>query len=66
MASASSTADRFKCQIAAGFGGVGLSENVMSTASHAISSAEESKVKTVFRVVSGNFLEMYDFMVYGY
>uniref|UniRef100_UPI0015886589 tricarballylate/proton symporter TcuC n=1 Tax=Burkholderia sp. BCC1638 TaxID=2681391 RepID=UPI0015886589 len=26
----------------------------------------ESKVKTVFRVVSGNFLEMYDFMVYGY
>ncbi|MEA3117998.1 MAG: hypothetical protein QOI13_1268 [Paraburkholderia sp.] len=26
----------------------------------------ESKVRTVFRVVSGNFLEMYDFMVYGY
>ena len=26
----------------------------------------ESKFKTVFRVVSGNFLEMYDFMVYGY
>ena len=40
----------------------------MSTASHAshASSAEESKVRTVFRVVSGNFLEMYDFMVYGY
>ena len=38
----------------------------MSTATHAASSAEESKVKTVFRVVSGNFLEMYDFMVYGY
>src|ERR1700739_1989025 len=36
----------------------------MSTASHA--SSQESKVKTVFRVVSGNFLEMYDFMVYGY
>ena len=36
----------------------------MSTASHAI--AQESKVRTVFRVVSGNFLEMYDFMVYGY
>lgn len=40
----------------------------MSTASHAshASSADESKVRTVFRVVSGNFLEMYDFMVYGY
>jgi len=36
----------------------------MSTASHA--SSNESKVRTVFRVVSGNFLEMYDFMVYGY
>jgi metabolite-proton symporter len=44
----------------------GLSEKVMSTASHATSVKEESKVKTVFRVVSGNFLEMYDFMVYGY
>ena len=39
----------------------------MSTASHASSSASsESKIRTVFRVVSGNFLEMYDFMVYGY
>ncbi|HEX3380472.1 MAG TPA: MFS transporter [Paraburkholderia sp.] len=38
----------------------------MSTATHAASVTEESKVKTVFRVVSGNFLEMYDFMVYGY
>jgi metabolite-proton symporter len=38
----------------------------MSTATHANSATEESKVKTVFRVVSGNFLEMYDFMVYGY
>jgi len=36
----------------------------MSTASHAPHT--ESKAKTVFRVVSGNFLEMYDFMVYGY
>lgn len=27
---------------------------------------QESKFRTVFRVVSGNFLEMYDFMVYGY
>jgi metabolite-proton symporter len=44
----------------------GLSESVMSTATHATSVTEESKVKTVFRVVSGNFLEMYDFMVYGY
>lgn len=26
----------------------------------------ESKARTVFRVVSGNFLEMYDFMVYGF
>jgi MFS family permease len=43
---------------------VGHFENVMSTASHA--SSNESKVRTVFRVVSGNFLEMYDFMVYGY
>ncbi|WP_031357289.1 MFS transporter [Caballeronia sordidicola] len=33
--------------------------------SHAMS-ANESKFKSVFRVVSGNFLEMYDFMVYGY
>src|ERR1700730_13050297 len=38
----------------------------MSTASHAASSSNESKVKTVFRVVSCNFLEMYDFMVSGY
>src|ERR1700691_2773729 len=38
----------------------------MSTASHATSSSRESKFKSVFRVVSGNFLEMYDFMVYGY
>jgi len=36
----------------------------MSTASHA--SPSESKFRTVFRVTSGNFLEMYDFMVYGY
>ncbi|AJX21229.1 MFS transporter [Burkholderia pseudomallei] len=36
----------------------------MSTASPAIQ--QESKARTVFRVVSGNFLEMYDFMVYGY
>ncbi|AOI41666.1 MFS transporter [Burkholderia oklahomensis] len=36
----------------------------MSTASPAIH--QESKARTVFRVVSGNFLEMYDFMVYGY
>jgi hypothetical protein len=39
-------------------------ENHMSTATHAV--AQESKVRTVFRVVSGNFLEMYDFMVFGY
>jgi hypothetical protein len=44
----------------------GFSENLMSTASHALSVKKESKVKSVFRVVSGNFLEMYDFMVYGY
>ncbi len=45
----------------------GQSENVMSTASHASSSSSsESKFRAVFRVVSGNFLEMYDFMVYGY
>jgi metabolite-proton symporter len=37
----------------------------MSTPSHA-TPANESKAKSVFRVVSGNFLEMYDFMVYGY
>ena len=37
----------------------------MSSTSHA-TPANESKVKSVFRVVSGNFLEMYDFMVYGY
>ncbi|MPW19079.1 MFS transporter [Paraburkholderia sp. CNPSo 3157] len=38
----------------------------MATASHAHASTGESKARTVFRVVSGNFLEMYDFMVYGY
>jgi metabolite-proton symporter len=38
----------------------------MATASHAHVATDESKVRTVFRVVSGNFLEMYDFMVYGY
>ncbi|TXD71821.1 MFS transporter, partial [Ralstonia pseudosolanacearum] len=26
----------------------------------------ESKARAIFRVVSGNFLEMFDFMVYGY
>ncbi len=26
----------------------------------------ESRARAIFRVVSGNFLEMYDFMVYGY
>jgi MFS family permease len=36
----------------------------MSISSRA--SSNESKFRTVFRVVSGNFLEMYDFMVYGY
>ncbi|AUT67597.1 MULTISPECIES: MFS transporter [Paraburkholderia] len=38
----------------------------MAIASHAQVATDESKVRTVFRVVSGNFLEMYDFMVYGY
>ncbi|EGC99657.1 citrate-proton symporter, partial [Burkholderia sp. TJI49] len=47
-----------------GFAPSEQSEKNMSTASHAV--AQESKVRTVFRVVSGNFLEMYDFMVYGY
>jgi MFS family permease len=28
--------------------------------------ARESRARSVFRVVSGNFLEMYDFTVYGY
>ncbi|MPT44643.1 MAG: MFS transporter [Klebsiella sp.] len=28
--------------------------------------SKNSKAKAVFRVVSGNFLEMYDFMVYGF
>ncbi|WP_246797048.1 MFS transporter [Burkholderia perseverans] len=37
----------------------------MSTATHT-PVKQESKARTVFRVVSGNFLEMYDFMVYGY
>src|ERR1700682_93644 len=36
-------------------------EMVVSTPSHA-TPANESKAKSVFRVVSGNFLEMYDFM----
>jgi metabolite-proton symporter len=40
-------------------------EKVKFMSSHAMS-ANESKFKSVFRVVSGNFLEMYDFMVYGY
>jgi len=26
----------------------------------------KEKLQTVFRVASGNFLEMYDFMVFGY
>ena len=25
-----------------------------------------AKIKTVVRVASGNFLEMYDFMIFGY
>jgi MFS family permease len=29
-------------------------------------SERREKIKTVFRVASGNFLEMYDFMVFGY
>jgi MFS family permease len=26
----------------------------------------KAKIKAVFRVASGNFLEMYDFMIFGY
>src|SRR5215469_12094510 len=40
------------------------SEKAMATTTQV--STSESKFRTVFRVVSGNFLEMYDFMVYGY
>jgi metabolite-proton symporter len=40
-------------------------EKAKFMSSHA-TSANDSKFKSVFRVVSGNFLEMYDFMVYGY
>ena len=29
-------------------------------------SSNTSKGKAIFRVVSGNFLEMFDFMVYGF
>lgn len=29
-------------------------------------SSHESKARTIFRVVTGNFLEMYDFILYGY
>ncbi|WP_027818179.1 MFS transporter [Paraburkholderia bannensis] len=36
----------------------------MSSAINAVPG--DSKARTVFRAVSGNFLEMYDFMVYGY
>src|SRR5271167_4564964 len=28
--------------------------------------ARKAKIKTVLRVASGNFLEMYDFMIFGY
>ncbi|MDE1179960.1 MFS transporter [Paraburkholderia sp.] len=35
-------------------------------ASGAAAHAPESRARSVFRVVSGNFLEMYDFTVYGY
>jgi hypothetical protein len=31
-----------------------------------MSSDRASKIKNVIRVASGNFLEMYDFMVFGY
>jgi len=34
--------------------------------STSVRSATDSPLKAVFRVVSGNFLEMYDFTVYGY
>ncbi|MGI4812676.1 MAG: MFS transporter [Janthinobacterium lividum] len=37
-----------------------------TAASEHASPLKESKAKTVVRVTSGNFLEMYDFMVYGY
>ena len=40
-------------------------EKAKFMSSHA-TSPNDSKFKSVFRVVSGNFLEMYDFMVYGY
>src|ERR1700716_4509060 len=30
------------------------------------SQQRREKIKTVFRVSSGNFLEMYDFMIFGY
>jgi MFS family permease len=31
-----------------------------------VSEIRKSKVRDVFKVISGNFLEMYDFMLYGY
>ena len=31
-----------------------------------IKNERRKKMKSIFRVASGNFLEMYDFMIFGY
>jgi MFS family permease len=31
-----------------------------------VANTRRQNIQAIFRVVSGNFLEMYDFMVYGY
>ncbi len=36
------------------------------SSSHALQKSSQGGAKTIFSVTSGNFLEMYDFMVYGY
>jgi len=36
------------------------------SASHSLQKSPQSGAKTIFSVTSGNFLEMYDFMVFGY
>ncbi|SIT48605.1 hypothetical protein BN2476_640104 [Paraburkholderia piptadeniae] len=52
-----------QCRLCAGCGPIPDTEIDMATASRAHASTGEPKARTVFRVVSGNFLEMYDFMV---
>src|ERR1700726_4333947 len=47
-------------------GGIGNANSARQPKSMLTPQQRKAKIKAVFRVASGNFLEMYDFMIFGY